>query len=83
MTTPPTRATVRQLILELADLEDALRREGVSSRPLWGRPTSEHVTLVRRQANIIRELRRRRGRHQDAQRPFSTWQHPVWPDAAD
>ena len=53
---PPPRPSVRELIAELAGTEDALRecrRSGAVDR---------QVVVARRQATIVRELRRRRRR---------------------
>lgn len=55
-TTAPTTSSVRDLIAELASTEDALRgraHDGLSERDL---------RVVRRQAAVVRELRRRRSR---------------------
>jgi hypothetical protein len=53
--TSPALPTVRQLLVELAATEDALRALRGSAA------ADRRLVLVRRQARIIRELRRRHG----------------------
>ena len=56
----PTTATVRDLITELAEVEDAIRR--VPTLASDGVPTlsPELRSLLTRERDIVRELRRRR-----------------------
>ncbi|HET8599089.1 MAG TPA: hypothetical protein VFL99_02100 [Segeticoccus sp.] len=53
--------TVRELIIELADLEDAIRTVGTGRGPRRAAPVvTELPRLIRQQHQVVRELRRRR-----------------------
>ncbi len=55
----PSAPSVRELLAELARLEDATRETGGARRPTWTARTADLAADLAREREIIEELRRR------------------------